>query len=204
MTTMTEIFKIVKEGYKMGRAINSVAKKRSNPMAAVSLVWGSIFSSGLKFNWGLRFVPKSVIEGKEGGIDVNTADAIFATIPKFCCVLVCLENLKEITRNMSNNEWACLVIRGIAHEYRHAQQDEFFESVGIDSNYALKYIASRYSYTESPVEQDAIQYSMNVSVYLENSCPKIRCCNCIEVSEAMKEVAKEIENHPQVFDYTKA
>ena len=64
---MTTIFKMLKAGYLMGKAINLVAKKRGNPMAAVSLVWGSIFSDGLQFNWGLRFVPKSVMEGKEGG-----------------------------------------------------------------------------------------------------------------------------------------
>ena len=125
MTTIFEIFKMVKAGYLMGKAINSVAKKRGNPMAAVSLVWGSIFSDGLQFNWGIRFASKEVIEGgKEIGLEINAPDAIFATIPKLCCILVCLENLKEATRNMPNKEWACFVIKAMAHAYRHAQQIE--------------------------------------------------------------------------------
>ena len=188
---MTEIFKMLKVGYLMGKAINSIAKKRENPMAAVSLVWGSIFSDALQFNWGLRFVPKSVMEGKEGGLAVNAKDAIFATLPKFCCVLICLENLKEATKEMSNKEWACFVIKAMAHEYRHAQQIEYFESVGLDSNYVLKYIASKYSYTGSPVEQDAIQYSTNIEAQLEGGCPKIYS-RWVEVSVAMREIADEV------------
>ena len=192
MTTIFEIFKMVKMGYLMGKAINSVSKKRGNSMAAVSLVWGSIFASGLQFNWGLRFVPKSVMESKEIGLEINTPDAIFATIPKLCCILVCLENLKEATKEMSNKEWACFVIKAMAHEYRHAQQVEYFESVGLDSNYVLKYIASKYSYTDSPVEQDAIQYSTNLMVCSENGCPEIHS-RWVEVSVAMKEVVEEIK-----------
>ena len=188
---MTEIFKMLKVGYLMGKAINSVAKKRVNPMAAVSLVWGSIFSDGLQFNWGLRFVPKSVMEGKEGGLAVNAKDAIFATLPKFCCVLICLENLKEATKEMSNKEWACFVIKAMAHEYRHAQQIEYFESVGLDSNYVLKYIASKYSYTGSPVEKDAIQYSTHIEVRSESGCPEIHS-RWVEVSVAMREIADEV------------
>ena len=188
---MTEIFKMLKVGYLMGKAINSVAKKRVNPMAAVSLVWGSIFSDGLQFNWGLRFVPKSVMEGKEGGLAVNAKDAIFATLPKFCCVLICLENLKEATKEMSNKEWACFVIKAMAHEYRHAQQIEYFESIGLDSNYVLKYIASKYSYTGSPVEKDAIQYSTHIEVRSENGCPEIHS-RWVEVSVAMREIADEV------------
>ena len=192
MTTIFEIFKMVKAGYLMGKAINSVAKKIGNPMAAVSLVWGSIFSDGLQFNWGIRFVSKEVIEGgKEIGLEINAPDAIFATIPKICCVLVCLENLKEATRNMSNKEWACFVIKAMAHEYRHAQQIEYFESVGLDSNYVLQYIASKYSYTGSLVEQDAIQYSTNLMVCSENGCPKIHS-RWVEVSIAMREIADEV------------
>lgn len=188
---MTTIFEMIKTVYMMGRAISSIAKKRKSPMAAVSLVWGSIFASGLQFNWGLRFIPKSVMEG-EGGLEINAPDAIFATIPKMCCVLVCLENLKEATRNMSNKEWACFVIKAMAHEYRHAQQIEYFESVGLDSNYVLKYIASKYSYTSSPVEQDAIQYSTNIEeVRSENGCPKIHS-RWVEVSVAMREIADEV------------
>lgn len=175
----------------MGKTINSVAKKRGNPMAAVSLVWGSIFSGGLQFSWGIRFVPKSVMEGgKEIGLEINAPDAIFATIPKLCCILVCLENLKEATRNMSNKEWACFVIKAITHEYRHAQQIEYFESVGLDSNYVLKYIASKYSYTDSPVEQDAIQYSVNIEVRSEGGCTKIHS-RWVEVSVAMHKIADE-------------
>ena len=161
-------------------------------MAAVSLVWGSIFSDGLQFNWGLRFVPKSVMEGGGGGLAINAKDAIFATLPKFCCVLICLENLKEATKEMSNKEWACFVIKAMAHEYRHAQQIEYFESVGLDSNYALKYIASKYSYTGSPVEKDAIQYSTHIEVRSENGCPEIHS-RWVEVSVAMKEVVEEIK-----------
>ena len=198
MIKMTEIFKMLKVGYQVGKAINSVAKKRGNPMAAVSLVWGSIFSDGLQFNWGIRFVSKKVIEGgKEIGLEINAPDAIFATIPKMCCVLVCLENLKEATRNMPNKEWACFVIKAMVHEYRHAQQIEYFESVGLDSNYVLKYIASKYSYTGSPVEQDAIQYSANIEIRSEGGCPKISS-RWIEASEAMKKVAEEVRQHPQV------
>ena len=181
---------MLKVGYLMGKAISSIAKKRGNPMAAVSLVWGSIFASGLRFNWGLRFVPKSVMEG-EWGLEINTPDAIFATIPKMCCVLICLENLKEATKEMSNKEWACFVIKAITHEYRHAQQIEYFESVGLDSNYVLKYIASKYSYTDSPVEQDAIQYSTNLMVCSENGCPKIYS-RWVEVSVVMREIADEV------------
>ena len=190
MTTIFEIFKMIKMGYLMGKAINSIAKKRENPMAAVSLVWGSVFASGLRFNWGLRFVPKSVMEG-EWGLEINTPDAIFATIPKMCCVLICLENLKEATKEMPNKEWACFVIKAITHEYRHAQQIEYFESVGLDSNYVLKYIASKYSYTDSPVEQDAIQYSTNLMVCSENGCPKIYS-RWVEVSVVMREIADEV------------
>lgn len=192
MTTMMEMIKMVKAGYLMGKTINSVAKKRGNPMAAVSLVWGSIFSDVLQFNWGIRFVSKEVIEGgKEIGLEINAPDAIFATIPKMCCVLVCLENLKEATKEMSNKEWACFVIKAMAHEYRHAQQIEYFESVGLDSNYVLQYIASKYSYTDSPVEQDAIQYSANMTVYLENGCPKIKS-RWVEVSESMCKIVDEV------------
>ena len=190
MTTIFEIFKMVKMGYLMGKAINSIAKKRGNSMAAVSLVWGSIFASGLRFNWGLRFVPKSVMEG-EWGLEINAPDAIFATIPKMCCVFICLENLKEATKEMSNKEWACFVIKAMAHEYRHAQQIEYFESVGLDSNYVLKYIASKYSYTGSPVEKDAIQYSTNIEVRSENGCPEINS-RWVEVSVAMREIADEV------------
>ena len=190
--------------YLLGRAIGPVARKRKNPMAAVSLVWGSIFGSELQFNWGIRFVSKEVISGgKEIGLEINAPGAIFATIPKFCCVLVCLENLEEATKGMKNNEWVRVVIQGIAHEYRHAQQIEYFESVGLDSNYVFKYIASKYSYAGSPVEQDAIQFSRNLIVYSKNGCTKIHS-RCIEISEAMKEVAEEVRQHPQVFDYKKA
>lgn len=189
---MTTIFEMIKMGYQMGRTISSIAKKRGNPMAAVSLVWGSIFSDGLQFNWGIRFVSKEVIEGgKEIGLEINAPDAIFATIPKLCCILVCLENLKEATRNMSNKEWTCFVIKAMTHEYRHAQQIEYFESVGLDSNYVLQYIASKYSYTGSPVEQDAIQYSTNLMVCSENGCPKIHS-RWVEVSVAMREIADEV------------
>lgn len=143
------------------------------------------------------------MEGKEGGLAVNGANAIFATIPKFCCVLVCLENLESATNGMSNKEWACLVIKAMAHEYRHAQQMEYFESVGLDSDYALKFIASKYSYTGSPVEQDAIQYSANLIVCTENGCPKISS-RWDEVSEVMEKVAEEVRQHPQFFDYKNA
>ena len=191
MTTIFEIFKMVKMGYLMGKAINSVSKKRGNSMAGVSLVWGSIFASGLQFNWGIRFVSKAIMEGKEIGLEINTPDAIFATIPKLCCILVCLENLKEATKEMSNKEWACFVIKAMAHESRHAQQIEYFESIGLDSNYVLKYIASKYSYTDSPVEQDAIQYSTNLMVCSENGCPKIYS-RWVEVSVVMREIADEV------------
>ena len=192
---MTEIFKMLKVGYQVGRAINSVAKKRGNPMAAVSLVWGSIFANDLQFYWGIRFVSKEVIEGgKEIGLEINAPDAIFATIPKICCVLLCLENLEEATRNMADKEWACVVIKAMAHEYRHAQQIEYFESVGLDSNYVLKYIASKYSYTGSPVEQDAIQYSTNLMVCSENGCPKIHS-RWVEVLIAMRKIADEVRKN---------
>lgn len=190
--------------YLMGKAINSIAKKRKNPMAAVSLVWGSIFASGLQFNWGIRFVSKEVISGgKEIGLKINASGAIFATIPKFCCVLVCLENLEEATKGMKNNDWARVVIQGIAHEFRHALQDEYFEAIGLDADYVLKYIASKYKYLNSPVEEDAIQFSRNLIVYSKNGCPKIKS-SFIKVSEAMKEVTEEVRQHPQVFDYKKA
>ena len=202
---MFTILKQFMNGYLLGRAIGPIAKKRKNPMAAVSLAWGSIFSSGLRFNWAIRFVSKEVIEGnKEIGLEINAPGAIFATIPKICCVLVCLENLEEATKGMKNNEWACVVIQSIAHEYRHALQDEYFEANGLDADYALKYIASKYKYLESPVEQDAIQFSHNLVVYSESGCPKIKSSKWVEVSEAMKEVAEEVRQHPQVFDYKKA
>lgn len=191
MTTMMEMIKMIVNAYLLGSAIAPVAKKRKNPMAAVSLVWGSIFANDLQFYWGIRFVPKSVMEGKEIGLEINAPDAIFATIPKLCCVLICLENLKEATKEMSNKEWACFVIKAMAHEYRHAQQIEYFESVGLDSNYVLKYIASKYSYTGSPVEQDAIQYSTNIEVRSKNGCPKIHS-RWVEVSVAMCEIADEV------------
>ena len=204
MTTIFEIFKMVKAGYLMGKAINSVAKKRGNPMAAVSLVWGSIFSDDLQFNWGIRFVSKEVIEGgKEIGLEINAPDAIFATIPKICCVLVCLENLEEATKKLSDREWACYVIQGIAHEYRHAQQIEYFESVGLDSNYALTFIASNYGYFTSPIEQDAIEYTRALTVYSKNGCLKIKSSH-IKVSEAMKEVAEEIRNKKKIIDCLRA
>ena len=192
MTTIFEIFKMIKMGYLMGKAINSIAKKRSNQMAAISMVWGSVFNSGLKFNWGLRFVPKNVMEGKEGGLEINAPDAIFATIPKLCCVLICLENLKEATKEMSNKEWALYVIQGIAHEYRHAQQIEYFESVGLDSNYSLHYLSFSYMYLTSPIEEDAVQFSRSILISYENGCLKIES-KYEPVSEAMHEVAEEIK-----------
>lgn len=201
---MFTILKQLMNGYLLGRAVGPVARKRENPMAAVSLAWGSIFGSGLRFNWAIRFVSKEVIEGGKGvGIEVNAPGAIFATIPKFCCILVSLENLEEATKNMTNNEWACVVIQGIAHEYRHALQDEYFESIELDADYALKYITSRYKYLDSPVEQDAIRFSQNLIVRSEKGCPKIKS-KWIKVSEAMKGVAEEVRQHPQVFDYKKA
>lgn len=188
----TKFFNELKKFFYLVKAINMVAKKRSNQMAAISMVWGSVFNSGLKFNWGIRFVSKQVMAG-EGDINLklNSPDAIFATIPKVCCVLVCLENLEEATKKMDDREWAFYVIHGIAHEYRHAQQIEYFESVGLDSNYSLHYLCFAYMYLTSPIESDAIQFSRSISITYENGCLKLRS-NYIPVSEAMKEVAEEI------------
>ena len=187
----TKFFNELKKFFYLVKAINSVAKKRKNPVATISLVWGSIFN-GLQFNWGIRFVSKEVMAGKgDINLKLNSPDAIFATIPKICCVLVCLENLEEATKNMNDREWAFYIIQGIAHEYRHAMQIEYFESVGLDSNYSLHYLAFSYMYLTSPIEEDAIQFSRSISISYENGCPKL-INNFIPVSEAMKEVAEEI------------
>lgn len=189
----TKIFNELKKFYYLVKAINSVAKKRSNQMAAISMVWGSIFNAGLQFNWGIRFVSKDTMAGKgDINLKLNAPDAIFATIPKVCCVLVCLENLEEATKNMNDREWAFYVIQGIAHEYRHAHQIEYFESVGLDSNYSLHYLSFSYMYLTSPIEEDAVQFSRSISISYENGCPKIKS-NYIPVSEAMSEVAEEIK-----------
>lgn len=188
----TKIFNNLKSFYALVKAISMIAKKRKNPMAAISLVWGSIFNANLQFNWGIKFVSKDIMAGKgDINLKLNSPDAIFATIPKICCVLVCLENLEEATKNMNDREWAFYVIQGIAHEYRHAQQIEYFESVGLDSNYSLHYLAFSYMYLTSPIEEDAIQFSRSISISYENGCPKL-INNFIPVSEAMKEVAEEI------------
>ena len=161
-------------------------------MAAISLVWGSIFSNGLQFNWGIRFVSKEVMAGKgDINLKLNSPDAIFATIPKFCCVLVCLENLEEATKKMNDREWAFYIIQGIAHEYRHAMQIEYFESVGLDSNYSLHYLAFSYMYLTSPIEEDAVQFSRSITISCKNGCPNIKSAY-VPVSEAMSEVAEEI------------
>lgn len=188
----TKIFDNLKSFYVLVKAINSVAKKRKEPMAAIAMVWGSVFNSGLQFNWGIRFVSKEVMAGKgDINLKLNSPDAIFATIPKICCVLVCLENLEEATKKMNDREWAFYVIQGIAHEYRHAQQIEYFESVGLDSNYSLHYLAFSYLYLTSPIEEDAIQFSRSISISYENGCPNIKS-TYVPVSEAMREVAEEI------------
>lgn len=201
----TKVLKGIKNFYYLVKAISFVAKGRKNPMAAVSMVWGSIFNEGLQFNWGIRFVSKDIMAGGgDSNLKMNAPDAIFATIPKICCVLVCLENLEEATKQMNAREWAFYVIQGIAHEYRHAQQIEYFESIGLDSNTALHYLACTYCYLTSPIESDAIQYSRNItSITYKNGCLKLRS-KYISVSEAMKEVAEEVRQHPQVFDYKKA
>lgn len=188
----TKIFNNLKSFYALVKAISMIAKKRKNPVAAISMVWGSIFSNGLQFNWGIRFVSKDIMAGKgDINLKLNSPDAIFATIPKVCCVLVCLENLEEATKNMNDREWAFYVIQGIAHEYRHANQIEYFESVGLDSNYSLHYLTLSYMYLTSPIEQDAVQFSRSILITYENGCPKIES-SYIPVSEAMKEVAEEI------------
>ena len=188
----TKIFNNLKSFYALVKAISMIAKKRKNPVAAISLVWGSIFNENLQFNWGIKFVSKDIMAGKgDINLKLNSPDAIFATIPKICCVLVCLENLEEATKNMNDREWAFYVIQGIAHEYRHAQQIEYFESVGLDSNYSLHYLCFAYMYLTSPIESDAIQFSRSISISYENGCPKL-INNFIPVSEAMKEVAEEI------------
>lgn len=188
----TKIFKNLKNFYYLVKAINTVAKKRNNPVAAISLVWGSIFNENLQFNWGIRFVSKEVMAGKgDINLKLNSPEAIFATIPKINCILVCLQNLEEATRRMNDREWAFYVIQGIAHEYRHAQQIEYFESVGLDSNYSLHYLTLSYMYLTSPIEEDAIQFSRSISISYENGCPKIES-SYISVSESMCEVAEEI------------
>lgn len=188
----TKIFNNLKSFYALVKAISMIAKKRKNPLAAISLVWGSIFNANLQFNWGIKFVSKDIMAGKgDINLKLNSPDAIFATIPKICCVLVCLENLEEATKNMNDREWAFYVIQGIAHEYRHAQQVEYFESVGLDSNYSLHYLCFAYMYLTSPIESDAIQFSRSISISYENGCLKLRN-SYIPVSEAMKEVAEEI------------
>ena len=195
------MFKFLKEimsAYLLGWVISPVAKKRKTPMVAISLVWSSIFSEGLKFNWGIKFVDKSTMEGKDG-LEINAPDAIFATIPRINSILVCLENLEDATNGMSDSKWACYVIQGIAHEFRHAQQIEYFESVGLDSNYALTFIASNYGYFTSPIEQDAIEYTRGLTVYSKNGCLKIKSKHVL-VSKAMKEVAEEIRNKKKIID----
>ena len=188
----TKFVNNLKSFYALVKAISMIAKRRKNPVAAISMVWGSIFSNGLQFNWGIRFVSKDIMAGKgDINLKLNSPDAIFATIPKVCCVLVCLENLEEATKKMNDREWAFYIIQGIAHEYRHAQQIEYFESVGLDSNYSLHYLSFSYMYLTSPIEEDAVQFSRSISIYYENGCPKIES-SYISVSEAMKEVAEEI------------
>lgn len=187
----TKVLKGLKNFYYLVKVINMVAKKRSNQMAAISMVWGSVFNSGLKFNWGIRFVSKDIMAGGDSNLKMNAPDAIFGTIPKINCVLVCLENLEEATKKMNDREWAFYVIQGIAHEYRHAQQIEYFESVGLDSNYSLHYLSFAYMYLSSPIESDAIQFSRSILISYENGCPKIES-KFTPVSEAMKEVAEEI------------
>lgn len=187
----TKVFKGLKNFYYLVKVINMVAKKRSNQMAAISMVWGSVFNSGLKFNWGIRFVSKDIMAGGDSNLKMNAPDAIFGTIPKINCVLVCLENLEEATKKMNDREWAFYVIQGIAHEYRHAQQIEYFESVGLDSNYSLHYLSFAYMYLSSPIESDAIQFSRSITISYENGCLKL-INSCIPVSEAMSEVAEEI------------
>ena len=194
--------KELKRGYEIVKAIKLVANKRKEPMAAIAMVWGSVFAECLKFNWGIRFVTKEVMNGKDGELEINAPDAIFATIPKICAVLVCLENLEEATKKLSDREWACYIVQGIAHEYRHAQQIEYFESVGLDSNYALTFIASNYGYFTSPIEQDAIEFTRALTVYSKNGCLKIKS-NHILVSKAMKEVAEEIRNKKKIIDCIK-
>ena len=186
----TKFFDELKKFFYMMRAINTVAERRNNSIAAVSLVWGSVFE-GLTYNWGIRFVSKEVMEGKDGELKLNAPEAIFATIPKINCILVCLENLEEATKNLNDRAWAFYVIEGIAHEYRHAQQIEYFEKVGLDANTALHYLSFAYMYLSSPIESDAIQFSRSISISYENGCPKL-INNFIPVSEAMKEVAEEI------------
>lgn len=193
-------------GYLAGRAMGTIARKRNNPMAAISLIWGSIFSD-LKFNWGIRFVTKEIMEG-EGGLDVNTPNAIFATIPKLCCILVCLENLDEATDDMTDNEWAYYVMQGMAHEYRHAEQIEHFESVGLDSDYVFRLLSLNYKYLDSPIEKDAIAFSENLIIYPDKGCPKIHS-DWLKVSEAMYGVVDEIVQKTQagvirsgVFNHT--
>ena len=183
--------KELKRGYEIVKAIKLVANKRKEPIAAVSLVWGSVFE-GLTYNWGIRFVSKAIMEGKDGGLKLNAPEAIFATIPKINCILVCLENLEEATKNLNDREWAFYVIEGIAHEYRHAQQIEYFEKVGLDANTALQYLAFNYFYLSSPIEQDAVQFSRSITLTYKNGCPKL-LSNYISVSKAMKEVAEEIK-----------
>lgn len=56
---MMEIFKMLKAGYQIGKAINSVAKKRGNPMAAVSLVWGPSFLMVSSLTGGFGLSPKA-------------------------------------------------------------------------------------------------------------------------------------------------
>jgi hypothetical protein len=177
-------------GYLAGRAMGTIARKRNNPMAAISLIWGSIFSD-LKFNWGIRFVTKEVMEGENSGLEVNTSKPIFATIPKLCCVLVCLENLDEATHDMTDNEWAYYVMQGMAHEYRHAEQIEHFESVGLDSDYVFKLLALNYEYLESPIEKDAIKFSENLIIYSEKGCPKIHS-DWLKVSASMFGIVDDI------------
>lgn len=187
----TKIFKGLKNFYDLLKAIITIANGRENPMATISLVWGSIFND-LQFNWGVRFVSKDIMAGRDSNLKLNAPDAIFATIPKINCVLVCLENLEEATKTLNNREWAFYVIEGIAHEYRHAQQIEYFEKVGLDANTALHYLACTYCYLTSPIESDAIQYSRSiVSISYNKGCLKL-ISKYIPVSEAMKEVAEEI------------
>ena len=187
----TKFFNELKKFFYMMKAINMVAKKRSNQMAAISMVWGSVFE-GLTYNWGIRFVSKAIMEGKDGELKLNAPEAIFATIPKINCILVCLENLEEATKELNDRAWAFYVIEGIAHEYRHAQQIEYFEKVGLDANTALQYLAFNYFYLSSPIEQDAVQFSRSITLTYKNGCPKL-LSNYISVSEAMKEVAEEIK-----------
>lgn len=196
----TKFFNELKKFFYMMKAINMIAKKRNSQMAAISMVWGSVFE-GLKYNWGIRFVSKDVMEGKDGELKLNAPEAIFATIPKINCILVCLENLEEATKGLNDRAWAFYVIEGIAHEYRHAQQIEYFEKVGLDANTALHYLSFAYMYLSSPIESDAIQFSRSISITYENGCPKIKS-TYMPVSKAMKEVAEEIEKQ-KFFDCIK-